>query len=135
MKAYNIENTKLIIKQNTTDLKKDILNEINSEKASIDQKDITIATLKKEIANSVIHNDQVLPEVKILFPEIMDISLAKHVFNEGTSKAVTIPVMIYYTERKLSANSIEKLSSWLRQNLASGKLLVYEEVVPRAKRR
>lgn len=133
LKVYNIENTRLVIKQDTTDLKKDILNEINSDKAMVDKKDLTIATLRKEIENSVIHNDQILPEVKILFPEIKDISLAKHVFNEGTEKAVTIPVMVYNTDKKLSFSSKEKLSAWLRQKLNSEKLLLYEEIIPRKK--
>ena len=134
LKFYKIENSLLQIKQDTTDLKKDILNEIGTGKASLDKKEALIANLKKEIADSKIDNRKILPELKIFFPEIRDISLAKHVFYEGTDSLTTIPVMVYHTNRELSPESKEKLRAWLRQKLQSERVLLYEEQVEYKKR-
>ncbi len=127
LKFYKITNTVLQIRQDTTDLKKDILNEIGSEKAILNEKDIVIARLKKEIANSRVDNQKILAEIKILFPEIRNISIAKHTFNEGTDSVKTIPVMVYQANRKLAVPSKEKLAAWLRQKLQSQSLELYEE--------
>ena len=51
---YQIGNTQLTIKQDTTDIKKYILDQINSGKTNLDAKDITISQLKNEIAASSI---------------------------------------------------------------------------------
>jgi hypothetical protein len=45
IKTYNINDTKLIM-QDTTDLKSDILNEINFNKSILSKKDVTILNLK-----------------------------------------------------------------------------------------
>ena len=138
LKFYKIENTKLHIRQDTTDLKMDILNEIGSEKRSLNEKDVMIAKLKKEIASSRIDNQKILSEVKILFPEIRNISVAKHTFNEGTDSAKAIPVMVYQVNRQLPVASKAKLSAWLKQKLQSENLEIYEEqtaVVSKKKRK
>lgn len=127
LKFYKISNTVLQIRQDTVDLKKDILNEIGSEKAALNEKDIMIAKLKKEIANSRVDNQKILSEVKILFPEVRNISIAKHTFNEGTDSIKTIPVMVYQVNKKLAVSSKEKLTAWLKQKLQSQNLELYEE--------
>lgn len=127
LKFYQIENTKLQIRQDTTDLKTDILNEIGTEKANLNEKDGMIAKLKKEIANAKIESRTILPEVKILFPEIRNISVARHTFNEGTDSLKTIPVMVYQVNIPLTAASKLKLSAWLKQKLQSENLEIYEE--------
>ena len=129
LKFYKIENTKLIIRQDTTDLKKDILNEIGTEKANLNQKDIEIAKLKKEISDSRIDNAKILAEIKILFPEIRNISIAHHRFNEGTDSTKTIPVMVYQINKRLPLKSKVTLSAWLRQKLHTKNLEIYEEQI------
>jgi hypothetical protein len=48
-----------------------------------------------------------LAEVKILFPEIENISLSNHTFNDNTDGTRTVPVLIYKT-RGLDQPSEEK---------------------------
>lgn len=127
LKYYKIENTKLQIRQDTTDLKRDILNEIRNGVASPDNKDAMIANLKKQIADAKVDNAKILAEVKILFPEVSNISIAKHTFNEGTDSLKTIPVMVYQAKTKLSYEAKIKLSAWLKQKLQSKNLEIYEE--------
>ena len=129
LKFYKIENTRLIIRQDTTDLKKDILNEIGSEKTKLNEKDVEIAKLKKEIASSRIDNAKILSEVKILFPEIRNLSIAHHKFNEGTDSIKTIPVMVYQVKKNLPLSSKIKLSAWLKQKMQSQNLEIYEEQI------
>jgi len=130
LKYYKIENTKLKIWQDTTDLKRDILNQIGSERAVLNEKDIIIASLKKEISNVKFDNSKLLPEVKILFPEIRNISVAKHTFNEGTDSLKTVPVMVYQINKPLTNATKQKLSDWLKQKLQAGNLELYEEQIP-----
>jgi len=127
LKFYKIANTKLQIRQDTTNLKQDIMNEIGIEKATLNEKDILIEKLKKEIASSKIDNQQLFSEVKILFPEIRNISVAKHTFNEGTDSLKTIPVMVYQVKKSLSLPAKVKLLSWLKQKLKADNLEIYEE--------
>ena len=127
LEYYNLKNTKLIIRQDTTDLKRDILSQIGSERADVNRKDVLIASLRKEIITSKVDNSKILPEVKILFPEIHNISIAKHTYNEGTDSVRTIPVMIYKTNASLSTASRQKLREWLQQKLQADNLELYEQ--------
>ncbi len=127
MQYYKLQNTVLRIRQDTTDLKRDILNEIGSQRTNLSQKDLLIANLQKEISNVKFDNSKLLPEVKILFPEIENISVAKHTFNEGTDSLKTIPVMVYQSNKRLTNISKQKLSLWLKQKLKSDNLELYEQ--------
>ncbi len=129
LKEYKINNTVLRIRQDTTDLKKDILNEIGFEKATLKERDAVIQNLKKELRSAKVDNSKLLPEVKILFPEIENISVAKHTFNEGTDSVRTIPVMVYRINKRLPIESKNKLSEWLKQKLQSTELEIYEQQV------
>lgn len=130
LKYYKIENTKLLIRQDTTDLKKDILNQIGSEQAVLNEKDVQIATLKKELAKATFDNSKILKETKILFPEIRNLSIARHTFNEGTDSLKTVPVLVYQTTLPLSKASAQKLSDWLKQKLQADNLELYEQRLP-----
>lgn len=132
MTAYKIENTTLNIRQDTTDLKRDILNQLGSERANMSEKDVLISKLEKEISNSKIDNNSIFSEVKILFPEIRNMSVAKHTFNENTDSLKTIPVMVYQTNASLSTISKQKLSDWLKQKLKADNLELYEQQIPKA---
>jgi uncharacterized hydrophobic protein (TIGR00271 family) len=127
LKTYNINNTKLIVMQDTTDLKSDILNEINFNKSILSEKDVTILNLKNEIAKNSYDNYALLAEVKILFPEIENISLSNHTFNENTDSTRTVPVLIYKSKEALEEPLEEKLALWLKQRLAKKQIEIYTQ--------
>lgn len=127
MSGYDIGNTQLKIRQDTTDLKRDILNEIDRKKASLDEKDVLIAELRKQLAASRVENAKILAETRVLFPEVQNLSIAKHTFNEGTDSVRTIPVMVYRTKSKLSPAAKTKMLSWLRTKMQSNQLEIFEE--------
>ena len=131
LKTYNLANTKLKIRQDTTDLKRDILNQLGSERANMSEKDVLISKLEKEISSAKIDNSSILSEVKILFPEIRNISVAKHTFNENSDSLKIIPVMVYQTNKSLNTASKQKLSDWLKQKLKADNLELYEQQIPK----
>lgn len=118
LKSYNTSNTKLIVIQDTADLKSDILNEINFNKSVLSEKDVTILNLKNEVAKNSYDNRAILAEIKILFLEIENISLSNPSFNENTDSTRTIPVLIYKSNGGLDGPTKEKTVLWLQQRLA-----------------
>ncbi|KIA86213.1 TIGR00341 family protein [Flavobacterium sp. AED] len=122
---YKIYNTELNIKQDTTDIKKYILNEINSGKSNLNKKYITIANLENEVKSNHYDNKAILAEVKILFPEINNLSISNHKFYENTDSLKVYPVLVYQSKTNLSNLSKEKLSLWLEKRLVKDKIEIY----------
>ena len=124
---YKIDNTQLTIKQDTTDIKKYILAQINSGKTNLDAKDITITQLKNEIASNKYNNKGLLDEIKIIFPEVENISISNHSFNKKTDSSYTRPVLIYDSKTALSEPSKLKLKLWLQKRLSKDKIEIYKQ--------
>ena len=127
LKDYELSNTKLIIKQDTTDLKSDILNEIKFNKSTISQKDLTILNLKKQLAANQYNNKELLAEMKILFPNIENISISNHTFNENTDSLKIVPVLVYKSKSQLESAEKNKLMQWLKQRLDKKRLEIYHQ--------
>jgi uncharacterized hydrophobic protein (TIGR00271 family) len=127
---YDIRDTRLKIRQDTTDLKKDILNEISSERATLSEKDATITSLKRQLASSHLNSVLILKEVKILFPEVKNIAIAQHVFNEGTDSVVTVPVVAYETTKSLNRDARQKFDAWMKQKLQNQYATLYQLDLP-----
>lgn len=124
---YKIENTKLNISQDTTDIKKYILEQISSGKTNLDSKDITINQLKNEIASNKYNNKALLDEIKIIFPEIENISISNHSFNKNKDSASVRPVLIYDSKTILTDESKRKLKLWLQKRLSKEKIEIYKQ--------
>jgi uncharacterized hydrophobic protein (TIGR00271 family) len=124
---YKIENTTLHISQDTTDIKKYIFDQINSGKTNLDAKDITISQLKNEIASNKYNNKALLNEIKIIFPEIEDISISNHSFNKNKDSSTVRPVLIYDSKTNLTNESKRKLKLWLQKRLSKEKIEIYKQ--------
>jgi uncharacterized hydrophobic protein (TIGR00271 family) len=129
LKAYDINNTVLSVIQDTTDLKSDILNEISFNKSQLSKKDVSILSLKKQLVANKYDNKALLAEIKILFPEVDNISMSNHTFNESTDSTKTVPVLIYKSTKGLPENSVEKLSQWLQKRLVKDDVEVYRQPI------
>ena len=125
MKIYGLLNTELKIRQDTTNLKQDILNQIKNEKTNLNEKDVLISSLKKEIQDNKYDNNSLLAEAKILFPSLSDISISNHPFNSGKDKIEIIPVVIYTSTKPLSTKDAEKLSLWVKTRIKKEKIDVF----------
>jgi uncharacterized hydrophobic protein (TIGR00271 family) len=122
LKDYDLLNTRLLIKQDTFDLKNDILNTINNGKKTEAEKDELIQRLQKKILDYQDNNTKIGKEVKILFPEITPIAVSQY-----TSKEKTIPVLLYKSDANLSTETKSKLMIWLKQRLEKDTVEVYKQ--------
>lgn len=126
LKYYDINNTQLTIKQDTSNLKNDILNEISKSDKTLNEKDQIIQFLQQEIAKDKYANLEILNEAKVLFPKIKNLSIANHSFVQGDT-SVIVPIMIYKSQDDLKKEEIQKLRAWLLQRLNIDKLELYKE--------
>ena len=124
---YQIENTELHIKQDTIDIKKYIIDQIQSGKTNLDAKDITINQLKNEIASNKYNNNELLNEIKIIFPEVENISISNHSFNKNPDSSYVRPVLIYESKTHLSEASKQKLKLWLQKRLSKERIEIYKQ--------
>lgn len=125
---YGIANTQLKIRQDTVDIKKYISNQINFEKSILNEKDLLIANLGKQIKKNLYDNKAILAEAKIIFPEIENLSISNHIFDENTNNAKVVPVMVYRSKKELSTSSKKKLILWLQQRLDKEKIEIYRQI-------
>ncbi|MFA6260676.1 MAG: DUF389 domain-containing protein [Bacteroidia bacterium] len=125
---YDIENTRLEFRQDVTDLKSEILNEIGNQNKNITEKDILINNLQKELAEYKIDYSEACKEIEILFSEFKNVSMGKHFINQNTDSAGVITVILYQTTTEYVIADTEKIEKWLIQRLKSPqvKLIRYE---------
>lgn len=103
---YDLNGMQIEIKQETNDLKIEILNELTGHSNGSFAKDIQIHNLKNE---RQLHNDEnsnVLKEIGILFPNLKQVSISKQSANN-----IDRVVLVYQTDQN---TEIEKLRNWLK---------------------
>lgn len=125
LKIYDLKNIQFKIRQDTTNLKKDILNQIKNERATVNEKDALIATLRKEIQDNKFDNKSLLNEAKILFPSLDDISISNHPFNFDQDKSNIIPVVIYASQKPLNKEDSQKLKQWVKTRIKKNEVEVF----------
>ncbi|MDY6025299.1 TIGR00341 family protein [Bergeyella zoohelcum] len=114
LEDFGLSNTHLIIKQGGSDLKAEILSQINNNNNSISEKDITISKLRTELKKYTMNEDNLHQEIKVLYPEIKEIYFGR--LNDATSKdsIKTVPVVIYTAESQVNE---ENITNWLKVKL------------------
>ncbi len=120
LKSFGLKNTKLIIRQNSSDnlltLKNDILSEVNKKDNELSEKDQQIVVLQQKLIENTFDNKGLLSEIHILFPSINSVSVARQNFAslDTTSNAT---IFIYNATEKLSDTDKDKLKNWMLQKL------------------
>lgn len=114
---YDISNTKLEIKQDVKDLKSEILDELNNQNKNLSEKDILINNLQNELGEYKFDNSDIQKELKILFPELKNVSFGKHLLNQNTDSTKIITVVLYQIDNKKENVDTEKIRNWLNQKL------------------
>ena len=56
-------------------------------------------------------------ELKILFPELKNVSFGKHLLNQNTDSTKIITVVLYKIDNKKENVDTEKIKNWLNQKL------------------
>lgn len=114
---YDISNTKLEIKQDAKDLKSEILNELNNQNKNLSEKDVLINNLQNELGEYKFDNSDIQKELKILFPELKNVSFGKHLLNQNTDSTKVLTVVLYQIDNKKENVDTEKIRNWLNQKL------------------
>lgn len=114
LKNYALDNTELIIRQDASDIKSEILKEINSKNTDISEKDLKISELKSELSEYQINNPELASEIRILFPDMQDIAIGK-MQDFVTKDSVAVKTyLVYKSAKKIDE---DKLKSWLQTKL------------------
>lgn len=116
LKSAGLLNTKLIIRQNSSDnmrsLKKDILKEVYKKDNILSEKDKRIALLEHEIEENTFDNKQLLAEVKVIFPAIQSVVASRQSIASHDSVR-TATILMYSSKTKLNRTDREKLTNWM----------------------
>lgn len=119
---YGITNTELDIKQDTKDLKLEILNELGNQDKILSEKDIAINSLRLELSKYQINNTEIMNEISILFPELKDVSIAKHLVSQDVDTSESIWLLLYKTDSEDIDIDSEKITNWLQQKLQASQI-------------
>lgn len=108
-----LANTKIHFRQNDSDLKSEILTEINKNNTNLSEKDISIADLRLELNQYKISDSTLGKEIEILYPQISNISYGKITKNPDTDSA-SLQFLMIYTGNNINEN---QLKNWLEKRL------------------
>lgn len=127
LKDYEIENTEIVLKQDLRDIERDQIAALKVESNYLNQKDSVINNLNKELKQYKVNDTQIQNEVKVLFPQMVDLSVGKHLSNANTDSAYVRTIVVYRTNGIFSKESKVKLREWLLIKLHVDKLTLVEE--------
>jgi len=108
-----LPNTTLTIRQNDSDLKSEILSEINKNNNNLSEKDIAISNLRLELDSYKVSDSTLRKEIQILYPDLSNVSYGKVAQYPDTDSTKLQFVLIY--SGKLT-NSLQ-LKNWLEKRL------------------
>lgn len=108
-----LTDTKLKIRQNNTDIKSEILSEINKVDGAISEKDLALTKIRQELDSYKISDSTLLREINILYPTISRVSYGKIEQYPDTDSARLQFVMLY------AGDKIDpvRLQSWLKERM------------------
>lgn len=129
LKSAGLQNTKLLIRQNSSDslqsFKDDILNEIHKKDNALSEKDKSIALLEQKLRENTFDNKKLLSEINVFFTTINSVSVSKqNIASKDTTKVAT--VLIYHSNPKLKKADKDKLRKWMLKKLGVDNIEITE---------
>jgi len=119
LEIFGLSNTELIIKQDASDIKSEILKEINLQNTNISEKDLKINELQTALSEYQINNPELVSEINILFPEIKNVAFGK-MQDFVTKDSVSLKTyLIYKSDKNIDEN---KLRLWLENKMKTKNL-------------
>lgn len=116
MESFGIDNTNLVIHQDSLDLKSSILSEIDKRTAAVSEKDLTIRALNNELAKYQLANPSLDQDIAVLFPELSSYSIGvqqQYAKKDSLSKRIAF---IYSATAPLPRAQEDKLNKWLKNH-------------------
>ena len=116
MQTFGIDNTRLIIHQDSLDLKSTILSEIDKRTAAVSEKDLTIRALNNELTKYQVVNPELNRDIKVLFPEVSTYSMGMQQHYAKADSVANLIAFIYTAPTPLTAVQQNKLHDWLKNH-------------------
>ncbi|WET47969.1 DUF389 domain-containing protein [Chryseobacterium indologenes] len=117
LQNMGIANTRLVIKQDATDIKSEILNEIGQRNNVLSEKDLVINQLRQQLDKYTVKDSSLIKEIHILFPDFNHISIGK-VTNFPNTDSANVSTVILYQSEKEEKEQEEKMKKWLSEKLS-----------------
>ncbi|RXM38630.1 hypothetical protein BOQ62_16320 [Chryseobacterium sp. CH21] len=117
LKNLGISNTELIIKQDATDIKSEILNELGQRNSVVSEKDLVINSLRQQLDRYTVKDSSLIKEINILFPDFHNISIGK-VTNFPNTDSANVSTVILYKSDKEEKEQNEKMKQWISEKLS-----------------
>ena len=103
------------------------MNEVKNTDTLINEKDIQIKFLEKEISENTFDNEEILKEAGTIFPGLTSLSIANHDFYTSNDSSFKTTVLIYGAKKELSENDKIKFENWLKQRLSIKNLQIFKQ--------
>ena len=139
LKHYKLEDTKLTIVQGMNSdnldmntLKAQVMEDFykNSEERLLKQQE-EIVNLQKELSNySTYHqlNKQIVPELKVLYPQIERISMSQMiVFNVDSAQTDTLTMVLMGLKEEMNTTQMKQMQEWLKARSGAQKMKLVME--------
>lgn len=120
--ANGLNNTKLIIRQDSDELKSEMIKEISKTDNTLTEKDLAISTMRKELDTYKVTDSTLSLEIKALYPNIRDLSYGRLVKNPSSDSTKVEFVLVY------SGNQVDRnrLADWLKLRLDEKNIIVIQ---------
>lgn len=129
LETTGLQNTKLIIRQNSSEniqsLKNELLVEINKKDNALSEKDKSIALLEQKLSETTFNNKQLLTELNVFFPTITSVSASNQPIASKDSVGV-YTVVIYNSNPKLNEADKDKLKDWMLKKFSIDTIKIIE---------
>lgn len=93
--SNGLSGTKFNVRQSTSDVKSEILNEINKNNITLSSKDIAISKLRQELDDYKISDSTLVQEIRAIYPSVYNVSYGKIEEYPKTDSAKLRFVLIY----------------------------------------
>ncbi len=124
LENYNLTNTELLIRQDSTDLKRDILAEISKQSQHVSEKDITIQNLRNELSTYTFNDKELIQEITTLFPEISPFSIGKQLVFINPDSSYAEVVLLHSSKKNVADAELKRLSDWLKIKLKNQQIKI-----------
>lgn len=116
MHSFGVDNTELIIRQDSLDLKSSILSEIEKRSIKVNEKDLTIRSLNNKLSSFQPANPEMDRDIKTLFPEITHYSIGRQQQYANQDSLINYIAFIYTSAEKFPKTQHQKLEGWLKNH-------------------
>lgn len=123
LKKYDIRNTHLIIRQDSSFLaSKKIRDDVENE--ALKKNEIIVSELQKQLEHYRLKSGNLFPEAKAIFPRIQSLSIGKQEVFTPADTTFFLPVAFYQSNGQFPTTEQRKLRDWLKAKLSVDTIIV-----------